>query len=132
MYQRKTATKDALNNQVDQRISQPLSSPTPPNSISEIKPWWQICKLCMYPTAYSILIMIDKTPSPAECLSCQGQNACNTIPFFKENNWTFGNKLAALDTLHPIRAYNSFKQSFRYGLPFLPKTPQQVPLYYES
>ena len=78
----------------------------------------QICKLCMYPTAYSILTMTDKTPSSAECLTCQGQNACNMIPFFKENDWTFGNKLAALDTLHPIRAYISFKQAFRYGFAF--------------
>ena len=50
----------------------------------------------------SIFTMVDKTTPPAECLTCQGQNTCDMIPFFKENDWTFGNKLAALDTLLPM------------------------------
>ena len=50
----------------------------------------------------SIFTMVDKTTPPAECLTCQGQNTFDMIPFFKENDWTFGNKLAALDTLLPM------------------------------
>ena len=65
----------------------------------------------MCPTAYCIFTMIDKTTIPAECLTCQGQNTCTMIPFFKENNGAFGSKLAALDTLHPIRACNLLRKA---------------------
>ena len=90
----------------------PVQQPRPSTTKTKLKKYFKkICKLYMCPTAYCIFTMIDKTTIPAECLTCQGQNSCNMIPFFKENNWAFGSKLAVLDTLHPIRAYNLLKKA---------------------
>lgn len=107
-------------------VSWSLSSPTPPNRISKIKPWWQKQKLFMCPT----LTMVNKA-ALAECLACQP----NIIPSFKEATkhlvirwlpWlpsTLQGSVIHSTGIDPCSGM---------GLPFLYKVPQQVPLYRHS